>query len=174
MAYLYKDIYVKYHPKRRGNGCVSEHILVAEEKLGRYLFDGEYVHHVDEDKSNNSPENLMVFCTNADHTRFHSGYYERLEEQDNGSWMCLTKIQYCEHCGKGFDHSSKRNRFCSIGCANSVSRTCDRPTKEELNKLLIDNNFSKVGKIYNVSDNAIRKWCKQYNMSTKAKDYIKQ
>ena len=32
-------------------------------------------------------------------------------------------------------------------------------------------NFSKVSQIYGVSDNAIRKWCKKYNMPFHSKDY---
>jgi len=40
----------------------------------------------------------------------------------------------------------------------------NRPTKEELNKLLNNNSYVKIGEIYGVSDNAIRKWAKTYNI----------
>ena len=46
-------------------------------------------------------------------------------------------------------------------------------TKEELKQLLLDNkgNFTKVGKILNISDNGLRKWCKKLNLPTHSGDY---
>lgn len=42
-------------------------------------------------------------------------------------------------------------------------RKVERPTKEELDNLIKDYPITKIGKMYNVSDNAIRKWIKYYN-----------
>lgn len=39
----------------------------------------------------------------------------------------------------------------------------NRPSLEEINKLLENNTMVSVGKIFGVSDNTIRKWIKQYN-----------
>ncbi len=47
------------------------HRIVAEEKLGRPLRKGEVVHHEDEQKRNNKPENLKVFQSQAEHARHH-------------------------------------------------------------------------------------------------------
>jgi len=47
------------HPRAR-RGYVGEHILIAEEKIGRPLKDCEIVHHIDHNRSNNSPDNLAV------------------------------------------------------------------------------------------------------------------
>lgn len=55
---------------RKKNGA-HEHRTVAEEKLGRPLLDGEVVHHIDGDKRNNDPNNLIVFPSQADHARWH-------------------------------------------------------------------------------------------------------
>ena len=38
-------------------------------------------------------------------------------------------------------------------------------------KLIKEKGFLQTGKVYNVSDNAIRKWCKYYNLPTKIKYY---
>lgn len=44
-----------------------EHRIVAENMLGRDLVKGEVVHHINHNKRDNSPENLMVFKSQADH-----------------------------------------------------------------------------------------------------------
>lgn len=49
-----------------------EHRTVAEQMIGRPLAPGEVVHHEDCDKTNNSPDNLIVFPTQAEHYRHHS------------------------------------------------------------------------------------------------------
>ena len=46
------------------------HRVVAEEKLGRPLKKGEVVHHIDGNKRNNDPSNLMVM-TQSEHCRIH-------------------------------------------------------------------------------------------------------
>lgn len=46
------------------------HRIVAEQKLGRPLETDEIVHHIDGDKRNNEPSNLMVM-TQAEHARLH-------------------------------------------------------------------------------------------------------
>lgn len=48
------------------------HRVVAEQMLGRPLTKGEVVHHIDGDKRNNKPENLMVFKTQKEHAAFHA------------------------------------------------------------------------------------------------------
>jgi hypothetical protein len=47
------------------------HRVVAEQKLGRKLLPGEVVHHIDGDKRNNNPENLMVFASQEEHAALH-------------------------------------------------------------------------------------------------------
>ena len=65
----YWYIYSENHPYRTKANYVAEHRLVMERKLGRYLTPHEVVHHIDGDSQNNSPENLIVFRTNADHLK---------------------------------------------------------------------------------------------------------
>lgn len=67
-GYVYA--YAPRHP-RQHNGYVLEHILVAEQKIGRYLKPEEIVHHEDEVKDNNDPGNIKVL-TRGEHTRYHN------------------------------------------------------------------------------------------------------
>jgi hypothetical protein len=52
-------------------------------------------------------------------------------------------------------------------------RVVARPSKEELFNYLvsINGNFSEASRYFKVSDNAIRKWCKTYNIPSHSKDY---
>lgn len=66
----YYKVFEPYHPLAVG-GRVREAHLIAYEKLGVILQKGEVLHHIDEDRTNNDPTNLMVM-TRADHTRHHT------------------------------------------------------------------------------------------------------
>lgn len=48
-----------------------EHRIIAERILGRQLKPDEVVHHIDGNKRNNAPENIMVFPNQSEHMRWH-------------------------------------------------------------------------------------------------------
>lgn len=59
------------HPRARA-GRVKEHILVAEDSLGRFLNASERVHHIDCIKTNNDPDNLFVCKNTSEHNDIHN------------------------------------------------------------------------------------------------------
>lgn len=75
----------------------------------------------------------------------------------------------CPICGKVIN---KESEHC-IECAHKISRKVERPDKEQLELYLfsIKGNFSEASRYYGVSDNAIRKWCKAYDLPTSSSAY---
>ena len=75
--------FVQYHTAKRGTGSfyhsmhlpgrgiVKTHIAIAEAALGRPLPDGAEVHHVDHNKRNNVPSNLVICQDKAYHLFLH-------------------------------------------------------------------------------------------------------
>ena len=80
------------------------------------------------------------------------------------------KTRFCLKCNKPLSKGSKTG-FCQDCYKEEIKKHI--PSKEELlNKLLeLKGNFTKVGLFYGVTDNAIRKWCKGYDLPFHSKDY---
>jgi group I intron endonuclease len=73
----------------------------------------------------------------------------------------------CSNCGKEI------SRHSSSGLCTSCSRLTCFITKEELYAKLIESkgNFTEVGHFYNMTDNAIRKRCKNFGLPYHSQDY---
>ncbi len=114
--YLY--CIVRDHPYRTKNDYVLYHRVVLENHLGRILNPDEVVHHKDEDKLNNSIENLEIL-TSSFHTRAHN-------IQKGRSWVDLK----CPNCGVFFDRPANKSFIykkgkwscCSAKCRGKFSR----------------------------------------------------
>ena len=66
------------HPACNKRGYILKHRLVAEECLGGYLTKEEVIHHINGILDDNSPENLYLFTSSIEHSR-----YERLKNKLN-------------------------------------------------------------------------------------------
>lgn len=76
----------------------------------------------------------------------------------------IKEEKLCKNCGRPL--SSNKNDICQI-CVHEKQRRCEWPTREVLKEKIRNKSFLQIGKEYNVSDNAVRKWCDYYNLPRK-------
>lgn len=74
----------------------------------------------------------------------------------------------CIACGKPIFEN--RKQYCSQECAHKAQQKSDRPDRETLKTLIRTTPFTKIGDMFGVSDNSIRKWCKSMELPTTKKD----
>lgn len=65
----YVLIWKPEHPYSNNSGCVREHRLVMEKRIGRYLKPNEIVHHIDGNRQHNRDENLRLFNNHSEHSK---------------------------------------------------------------------------------------------------------
>ena len=70
--YGYETITLTHHPMANKAGVVLIHRVIMSRKLGRWLRRDEHVHHIDGNRRNNNPTNLLV-VSRSEHTKIHRG-----------------------------------------------------------------------------------------------------
>jgi len=79
----YVMIRMPSHPdSAKYKGYVLEHRYVMEQTLGRPLRGDEHVHHLDHDRTNNAPENLIVVDP-ITHATYHGGQVRRTQSPEH-------------------------------------------------------------------------------------------
>ena len=86
----------------------------------------------------------------------------------NGVTYYRKKDKYCTQCGSKI--SKLTNGELCLKCLKHNNSKVKNITREELKKLIRENSFLQIGKIFQVTDNAVRRWCDYYNLPRHKKE----
>ena len=112
----------------------------------------------------------ILVCANC-HREIHEGYYTQEElwlkqiyneeianELRQKKEAISTKTRFfCKQCGNEIAHNI--TGLCKVCILEARRVVKQRPSRAELKKLIRMYPFTEIGRMYNISDNAIRKWC---------------
>ena len=179
--------------KRTFENVFCQNSNATQQVLRRWYFNGKYseyecsicgqkpfwngkqltltLDHINGVNNDNELKNLRWICPNCD---------RQLPTFGSKNRKILKKHYYCSDCGCEISRTSKRCVLCQrkriskneIVNKNSKyikDKTNEKhlipPVERELLKNMIRSlPFLQIGKKYGVTDNAIRKWCKKYNL----------
>ena len=164
----------KINPFSNGVGYLQVNLFNGEKMVKKYVhrmvaitFLGDKsnmeVNHIDGDKTNNNLWNLewVTHRENMQHA------------VDTGLFIpnrtrTINKHEVkCKLCGSPHYNES----FCSEECVRAHQSKHIPPKHEILDMMKRFKNFTYVAKLYNVSDNGVKKWCKKYSLPIKIKEW---
>ena len=158
------------------------------------------IHHINGNHSDNRIENLQILCPNChSQTNNFNGKSKDLKEIDYETALTKlkerednrkkeieeTKLQWgnirktpkidrtkiCQQCGKSY--IGRGEKYCSRECASiaSVKETFTIDQVKDAAKTV--HSFIQLGKLFNMTDNGIRKWLIRHNILDEVKTILK-
>ena len=116
------------------------------------------------------------------HAELHEEQYCKQRKETKlryGAWLQAKKSEKsCVQCKNIFLPNKKKQIYCCQDCQfnsmrkqNSQNPRSGRPSKEELEKLLWEKPTAQIAKDFGVSDSAVGKWAKFYNLKKPCRGY---
>lgn len=115
----------------------------------------------------------ILLCSNC-HREVHNGLYDssmlkssfieelaEIERRKNDERKTI-KIYYCKECGSRLGGKTK-NMLCP-SCFHKTKRKCVHPNRDELKSLIRKDSFTKIGNMFGVNVNSVKKWCDNYSL----------
>jgi hypothetical protein len=159
MGMGYRGFFMPQHPLAQNNGMVALHRHVLSVQLKRWLTAEEAVHFIDGDKTNCDLTNLELILMKDRHKY----------SLPRGGTVTL----HCAYCQQPFVTQLSRQekrRHCSKECSlKSAQRLHLSP--QELAEEVWSKPTVEIAAEHGVSDKAIEKWCKKYNIGKPPRGY---
>ena len=119
--------------------------------------------HINGHNRDNRLENLRWVCPNCNQQLETTGYKKMRVDSTNS----IQKKYYCIDCGKEISKEATR----CVDCANKHRQKVSKEViREELKDLIRRLPFTQAAKEYDITDNALRKWCDKYNLPRTKKE----
>lgn len=170
------------------------------EKCGISEWNGEPItlelHHINGNHNDNHLENLQILCPNChSQTKTFAGKKKNMGDEDvinkllerekqrkqeilenkkrRGEIRKTTvkPIKTCLQCGKPIN--GKGEKYCSTKCAAIASQKANITKEDLLLAAKTVPSLIQLGKVFNMTDNAIRKWLIKYDILDEAKTLFK-
>lgn len=157
-----------------------ENANVCQTTLRRYYKDGQYtpyecsicqlqpfwqgkeltliLDHINGINTDDRLENLRWVCPNCN---------QQLGTTNGGNSRKYAK-NYCLDCGAEIHHLAQRCKKCHLQYRKTTSGSTIPISREELKDLIRNKPFTQIGQQFGITDNAIRKWCDNYNLPRKS------
>ena len=131
------------------------------------------------EKTKEELKKCILVCANC-HREIHSGLITQelqssyIEKNAQEIDLQLQKIKthqlvYCKTCGTIISNKATQ----CVKCAGLTRQVVKRPDRETLKDLIRSTPFTTIGKMYGVTDNAVRKWCSSVKLPCRSSE-IKQ
>jgi hypothetical protein len=123
-------------------------------------------------KTDHKPVTVLIFDSPDSYAQWKEEQTGLNELLENGHRSPSNKVNHenCLNCGKKLANLSQ-DTYCSRKCSRIASRRVERPSKEELEKLIWEIPTSQLALRFGVSDVAIAKWCKSYGITKPQRGY---
>jgi hypothetical protein len=140
----------------QSDNSVYLHRHIASIAHGRWLSTLEHVHHINENKLDNTVENLVV-CSASEHAKIHN----------------KSSFTTCLVCGVGFEMFNSKSKFCSQDCFKFFCVKDKSITKALLDQLIPLYSWVDLGKMFSYSDVGIKKRAKSMGCNIPVRRKIK-
>lgn len=154
------------------HALTDNHAGKGHKNLERKLKSKEVTDFLNESEDNKRFISVLVFDSAESRDRWHRIplVLRQLVNNGDGSYGCQFAHGICLYCGKSLT-SPYQDTYCSVQCSKLALRRTIRPSKEELKKLIWTKPTTHIAKDFGVSDKAVEKWCKAYNIDKPPRGY---
>ncbi len=112
-------------------------------------------------RERHNPEDTLITTQNCHNNLLNISLINKNSDEISTYYSSLKPTGKCPSCNSDVYGT----KYCCVDCVSKDRRKVkNRPSKTKLMKMIKESNYCAIGREYGVSDNAVRKWAKVYNL----------